>query len=319
MQDSRFRNQLHFEVQAKSIDKMDSDNPNPDAIPSHQGPGDMSSRNQQQGQRGRSRNRTNHAKEERRHTIDDTSTEERRPIAASISLPIPPQPDSRSRYRVASGDGRSSRKTSEIAIPVQPSRDPSMSSSRRSYSRGAMFGDIPEYIGSPIARRSSVGTMCSGNFDANEDQGIGASSVECESEIEGLMSAQKSYVSRISAVHPVTGQTLYWGFTKKQWFLLFVFSVADLLAGVVYSLQAPFYPAEVRFLIVERLSLSLLFNVQIVNDRMWVFLGRKEGCHCVTVWTGFWHFRACYVHCISHLREICKFMIIHTQVEFWDS
>jgi len=210
--------------------------------PNSNGPAESrSSRSSRQSQ-GRSGNATNNSSA---RNLDDTSTEEKRPVVASISLPIAPQPDTRSRYRVSSGDGRV-RKTSEIPIPVQPSRDPSMSSSRRSYSRGAMFGDIPEYIGSPIIRRLSVGTLgASGSFDNNEDLGIGASSVECESEAEGLLGGQKSYISRISVIHPVTGETLFWGFSKKQWFLLFIFSVADLFAGVVYSLQAPFYPEEV--------------------------------------------------------------------------
>ncbi|ODM98602.1 MFS-type transporter SLC18B1 [Orchesella cincta] len=34
------------------------------------------------------------------------------------------------------------------------------------------------------------------------------------------------------------------GDVPKQWFLLLIFSIADLFAGIVYSLQAPFYPQE---------------------------------------------------------------------------
>jgi hypothetical protein len=145
-------------------------------------------------------------------------------------------------------------------------REGSLASSRRSYSRGAFFGEVPEQLGSSYipVRRLSQGSVDSdeggtshhphdrqgGGGGDNEDQGLGASSVECESEIEAILGgASKSYMSRISismnkSVNPATGQTLFWGFTKQQWFLLFIFSVADLLAGIVYSLQAPFYPVE---------------------------------------------------------------------------
>lgn len=161
-------------------------------------------------------------------------------------------------------------------------REGSIASSRRSYSRGAFFGDIPEHLGAHAARRLSAGSMDSDEegitgghhhrhhhdgFESGEDQGLGASSVECESEIEAILAGgSKSYMSRISismnkSVNPMTGETLFWGFSKNQWFMLFIFSVADLLAGIVYSLQAPFYPEEVGALLFMGLKNANLNNL----------------------------------------------------------
>jgi hypothetical protein len=36
-----------------------------------------------------------------------------------------------------------------------------------------------------------------------------------------------------------------WGYTKKQWVVFFILALVNLFAGLVYSIQAPFYPREV--------------------------------------------------------------------------
>lgn len=163
------------------------------------------------------------------------------------TLSVPENIDARRTRRASGpGDGRQ-RKTSGIAIPVPPSQDSSMSISRRSFSRGAMFGNIPDYIiGSPVARRASdvmSTTSSQDNLDDDADRDGSYTDVSCE---QDPMTRQSSVnMSRYSvSIHPITGETLFMGFSKKQWFLLLIFSIADLFAGIVYSLQAPFYPQE---------------------------------------------------------------------------
>lgn len=155
-------------------------------------------------------------------------------------------PEARRTRRVSgTGDGRQ-RKTSTIAIPVQPSQESSMSMSRRSFSRGAMFGNIPDYIGSPIVRRASDVMSTTSSQDGGDDDMDRDDSYDDSYDQGDPLTRQSSVnMSRYSvSIHPITGETLFMGFTKKQWFLLMVFSIADLFAGIVYSLQAPFYPQE---------------------------------------------------------------------------
>ncbi|ODM87702.1 MFS-type transporter SLC18B1 [Orchesella cincta] len=88
-----------------------------------------------------------------------------------------------------------------------------MSISRRSYTRGAMFGNIPDYIGSPMTRRPS--------------DVMSTSSAEDDRDREGSFSDESG-----------DGDDLHQ--TRQS----SVNIIADLFAGIVYSLQAPFYPQE---------------------------------------------------------------------------
>lgn len=36
-----------------------------------------------------------------------------------------------------------------------------------------------------------------------------------------------------------------WGYTKKQWKIFIILAIVNLIAGLVYSIPAPFYPKEV--------------------------------------------------------------------------
>jgi len=38
---------------------------------------------------------------------------------------------------------------------------------------------------------------------------------------------------------------VFWGYTKKQWKLFIILALVNLVAGLVYSIPAPFYPKEV--------------------------------------------------------------------------
>lgn len=164
---------------------------------------------------------------------------------ATLSVPADTQETSTRRTRRSSGpgDGRQ-RKTSGIAIPVQPSQESSMSISRRSYSRGAIFGNVPDYIGSPMTRRPSD-VMSTMSVDGDDDDEDGDSYSDASGDADDIIRQSSINMSRYSvSIHPITGETLFMGFSKKQWFLLIIFSIADLFAGIVYSLQAPFYPQE---------------------------------------------------------------------------
>jgi len=96
-------------------------------------------------------------------------------------------------------------------------------SSRRSFSRGALsVSELHLY---------QKATEESAALSASQRGGADASFV---------VSSEGTPVEFVSP----TGGSI-WKFTKKQWTILLLFSIADLLAGIVYSLQAPFYPEEV--------------------------------------------------------------------------
>ncbi|CAL8093265.1 unnamed protein product [Orchesella dallaii] len=187
--------------------------------------------------RSRSKDESTTSPQSRSSQADTSRTSQ----ATNLSVPESSE-TRRSRRASGPGDGRQ-RKTSGIAIPVQPSQESAMSISRRSYTRGAMFGNIPSYIGSPMTRRPSE-VMSTSSIEDDQDREGSVS--DASGEDDDLPTRQSSInMSRYSvSIHPVTGDTLFWGFSKKQWFLLLIFSIADLFAGIVYSLQAPFYPQE---------------------------------------------------------------------------
>lgn len=107
-----------------------------------------------------------------------------------------------------------------------------------------MFGNIPDYIGSPMARRPSDVMSTTSSQDGDEDIERDNSYSDLSGEAEGARQSSVNMSRYSVSIHPITGETLFMGFSKKQWFLLLIFSIADLFAGIVYSIQAPFYPQE---------------------------------------------------------------------------
>jgi hypothetical protein len=68
------------------------------------------------------------------------------------------------------------------------------------------------------------------------------------------------------------------GFSSRQWFLLIVFGIVQILTGSLYTIQAPFYPAEVIIFISNSNEGSLIIIVSIVACHF-SHLGCKEECY----------------------------------------
>ena len=51
-------------------------------------------------------------------------------------------------------------------------------------------------------------------------------------------------LKKITMVQPLI-EDRFWGYTRKQWVIFSVLALVNLLAGLVFSIQAPFYPKEV--------------------------------------------------------------------------